>query len=144
MARTVLLAGMVVWLVAGMVGLGVGLMGTASLQRLLPMLTIDLAALGGAVIAVACGLLAIGVAHGVVVAGLRAALPSARSAALLLSATLSVLLLGLAAASATSAVTVPDRAPSFLAGGAAALVAAAAYALVAGLLVAEVRASRAR
>jgi hypothetical protein len=144
MARTVLLAATIVWLVTGIVGIGIGLLGSSGLQRLLPPLAIDLAALGGAVLAVAVGVLAVGVAHAVVVVGMRAGHAPARSAALLLSATLSALLLALAAASATSAVTVPDRAPSFLAACAAALVGAAAYGLVTVLLVAEVRASRAR
>ena len=142
MARSVLLAGMIVWLIAGMVGLGIGLMGAARLQQLLPELTIDLAALGGAVIALACGLIVVGLLHGLVVAGMRAGLASARSAALLLAATLALGLIALAAASATSAVTVPDRAPSFLAASAAALIAAAAYGLVTALLVGEVRAGR--
>jgi hypothetical protein len=142
MARSVLLAGMIVWLIAGMVGLGIGLMGAARLQQLLPELTIDLAALGGAVIALACGLIVVGLLHGLVVAGMRAGVASARSAALLLASTLALGLIALAAASATSAVTVPDRAPSFLVASAAALVAAAAYALVTALLVAEVRAGR--
>lgn len=143
MARTLLLAGTVVWLIAGAVGIGIGLLGSASLQRLLPTLSIDLAALGGAVVAVGFGVLAVGVAHAVVLVGMRAGSESARSAALLLAATLSALLLALAAASATSAVTVPDRAPSFLAACAAALVGMAAYGLVTALLVAEVRAGRA-
>jgi hypothetical protein len=50
----------------------------------------------------------------------------------------------LAAASATSAATVPDRAPSFIAACGAALVGVAAYGLVTVQLVAEMRASRAR
>ena len=144
MARTVLLAATIVWLVAGVVGIGIGLLGATGLQRLLPPLAVDLAALGGAVVAVGVGVLAVGVAHALVVLGMRAGHAAARSAALLLSATLSALLLALAASSATSAVTVPDRALSFLAACAAALVGAAAYGLVTVLLVAEVRASRAR
>ena len=142
MARTVLLAGMIVWLVAGMVGIGIGLMGSASLQRLLPDLTIDLPAIGGAVIALAIGLIIVGVVHGIVVLGLRAGVPSARSAALVLTGTLAILLVALAAASATSAVTIPDRAPSFLAACVAGVLAALAYGLATAQLVAEVRADR--
>jgi hypothetical protein len=144
MARSVLLAATIVWVVAGAVGIGIGLLGTTSLQRLLPPLAIDLAALGGAVVAVGFAVLAIGLVHALVLIGLRTRHPAARSAALLLSATLSALLLALAAASATSAVTLPDRAPAFVAAGAAALVGVVAYGLVTALLVAEVRASRAR
>jgi hypothetical protein len=144
MARTVLLAATIVWIVAGVVGIGIGLLGSTGLQRLLPPLSVDLPALGGAVVAVGAGVLAVGVAHAVVIVGMRAGHAAARSAALLLSATMSALLLALAAASATSAVTVPDRAPAFLAACAVVLVGAAAYGLVTVLLVAEVRASRAR
>jgi hypothetical protein len=143
-ARSLLLAATIVWLMAGAAGIGIGLLGTTGLQMLLPPLAIDLAALGGAVVAVAVGVLAVGIAHAAVVVGMRVGRPLARSAALLLAATLSALLLALAAAAATSAATVPDRAPSFLLAGLAALVGAGAYGLVTGLLVAEVRASRAR
>ena len=144
MARTVLLAATIVWLAAGVIGIGIGLLGSTGLQRLLPPLAIDLAALGGAVVAVSLGILAVGVAHAVIVVGLRAGRAAARSAALLLAATLSALLVALAAASATSAMTVPDRAPSLMAACAAALVGVAAYGLVTVQLVAEMRASRAR
>ena len=144
MARSLLLAATMVWLMAGAAGIGIGLLGTTGLQTLLPPLAIDLAALGGAVVAVAVGVLAVGIAHAAVVVGMRAGRSLARSAALLMAATLSALLLALAAAAATSAATVPDRAPSFLLAGLAALVGAGAYGLVTGLLVAEVRASRAR
>ena len=57
---------------------------------------------------------------------------------------MTTLMLALAAAAATSAVTVPDRAPSWLVATAAALGAASAYGFVAALLVLEVRARRAR
>jgi hypothetical protein len=144
MARPVLLAATIVWLAAGALGIGIGLLASTGLQRLLPPLAIDLAALGGAVVAVSVGVLAVGVVHAVIVLGLRAGHAAARSAALLLAATLSALLVALAAASATSAVTVPDRAPSFIAACAAALVGVAAYGLVTVQLVAEMRASRAR
>jgi hypothetical protein len=144
MARTVLLAATIVWLAAGAIGIVIGLLGSTGLQRLLPPLAIDLAALGGAVVAVSVGILAVGVAHVVIVLGLRAGHSAARSAALLLAATLSALLVALAAASATSAVTVSERAPSFIAACAAALVGVAAYGLVIVQLVSEMRASRAR
>ena len=144
MARSVLLAATIVWVVAGAGAIGVGLLGSTSLQRLLPPLAVDLAALGGAVVAVGFAVLAVGLAHSVVLIGLRAGHPAARSAALLLSATLSALLLALAAASATSAVTVPDRAPAFVVACAAALLGVVGYGLVTVLLVAEVRTGRAR
>jgi sulfite exporter TauE/SafE len=81
--------------------------------------------------------------HVAVVVALRAEQSLARSAALLLAITMTTLMLVLAAAAATSAVTVSDRALPFLIATAAALVAASVYGLVAGLLVVEVRTSRA-
>ena len=144
MARTLLLAATIVWLVAGFIGIGIGLTSAAGLQRMLPPLAIDLAALGGAVVAVGFGILVIGLVHGGVVVALRAGYPLAPSAALLLAITMTTLMLALAAAAATSAATVPDRAPSLLVATAAALVAASVYGLVASLLVIEVRARRAR
>jgi hypothetical protein len=143
-ARTLLLAATIVWLVAGIVGIVFGLTSAAGLQRMLPPLVIDLAALGGAVVAVGFGVLAIGLVHAGVVVALRAGLSLARSAALLLAITMTTLMLALAAAAATSAVTVPDRALPWLVATAAALAAASAYGFVAGLLVLEVRARRAR
>src|SRR5918999_1821002 len=133
-----------VWLIAGAVGIGIGLMGAADLQRILPNLAIDLAALGGAVVAVASAVLAMGVLHVAVVVGLRLGSRLARTAALLLAATLFALLVTLAAAAVTTAVTVPGQAPSFLIAGLVALVGAAVYGFVTALLVAEVRTSRAR
>jgi len=143
-ARTLLLAATIVWLVAGVIGIGIGLTSAAGLQRMLPPLAIDLAALGGAVVAVGIGVLAIGIVHAGVVVALRAGSPFAPSAALLLAITMTTLMLVLAAAAATSAVTVPERAPSLLVATAAALAAASAYGLVAGQLGVEVRARRAR
>jgi hypothetical protein len=133
-----------VWLIAGAIGIGIGLTGADDLQRVLPTLTIDLAALSGAVVTVASAVLAVGVLHAAVVVGLRAGSRLARTAAVLLAATLFALLVTLTAAAVTTAVTAPDRAPSFLAAGLVALVGAAIYGFVTALLVAEVRASRAR
>ena len=144
MARALLLGAGIVWLIAGAVGIGIGLMGAADLQRILPNLAIDLAALGGAVVAVGSAILAVGVLHAAVVVGLRVGNRLARTAALLLAATLFALLVTLAAAAVTTAVTVPEQAPSFLVAGLFALVGAAVYGFVTARLVAEVRASRAR
>jgi hypothetical protein len=143
-ARTLLLGATIVWLVAGVIGIGIGLTSAAGLQRLLPPLAIDLAALGGAVVAVGIGVLAIGIVHAGVVVALRAGSPFAPSAALLLAITMTTLMLVLAAAAVTSAVTVPERAPPLLVATAAALAAASAYGLVASQLAIEVRARRAR
>jgi hypothetical protein len=143
-ARALLLGAAIVWLIAGAVGIGIGLLGAAELQRLLPGLAIDLAALGGAVVAVASAILAVGVLHATVVVGLRVGNRLARTVALLLAATLCTLLVTLAAAALTTAVTVPDQAPVFLGAGLAAVVGAGVYGLVTGLLIRDVRASRAR
>jgi hypothetical protein len=143
MARTLLLAAAIVWLAGGAIGIAIGLLGAPGLQRLLPPLVIDVAALGGAVVAVGFGVLAIGIVHAAVVLALRARQSFARSSALLLALTMTTLMLVLAAAAATSAVTVPVRAPTFLIATVAALFAASAYGLVAGLIVVEVRTSRA-
>jgi hypothetical protein len=144
MARALLLAATIVWLVAGAAGIVIGLLGAADIERLLPPVLIDAAAIGGAALAVGVAVLAVGIAHAVVVIALRSGHPFARSAALLLSATMATLLLGLAVASATSAATVPDRAPEFLAAAAGALVGAAGYGFAAASLLAEVRARRPR
>jgi hypothetical protein len=143
-ARALLLAATIVWLVAGVTGIVVGLTSAAGIQRMLPPLVIDVAALGGAVVAVGFGILAVGLVHGGVLVALRAGYPLAPSAALLLSVTMTTLMVALAAAAATSAVRVPDRALAWLVATALALGAASAYGLVAGLLVVEVRARRAR
>jgi hypothetical protein len=144
MARTLLLAATIVWLVAGAAGIVIGLLGATGIQRLLPPVTVDPAAIGGAAVAVAVAVLVVGVAHAAVVVALRAGHPYARSVALLLSVTMATLLLGLAVAAATSAATVPDRASSFLLAAVGALAGAAAYGLAAAHLAAEVRAGRQR
>ncbi len=142
MARTLLLAAAVVWLVAGAAGIVVGLLGATGIQRLLPPVAVDAAAIGGAALAMGAAVLVVGIAHAAVVLALRAGHRSARSLALLLSATMGTLLVGLAVAAATTAATLPDRAPSFLLAGLAALGGAVAYWLAAARLLGEVRAGR--
>ena len=144
MARALLLAATIVWLVAGVTGIVIGLTSASGIARMLPPLVIDVAALGGAVVAVGFGILAVGLVHAGVLVSLRAGHPLAPSAALLLAITMTTLMLALAAAAATSAVRVPDRALAWLVATALALGAASTYGLVAGLLVVEVRARRAR
>jgi hypothetical protein len=142
MARALLLAATIVWLVAGAAGIVIGMVGATGIHRLVPEVTIDSAAIGGAAVAVAVGVLALGVAHGVVLAGLRAGHPFASSAALLLCATMATVLLALAVAAATTSVTAPAQGPSFLLAAVAALAGAVAYGVAAAQLVAEVRARR--
>jgi hypothetical protein len=143
-ARALLLGAAILWLVAGAVGIGIGLLGADDLQRVLPTLAIDLPALGGAVVAVGSAILAIGVVHAILAVGLWAGRELARTAALLLAAALFALLMTFTAAAVTTAVTVPARAPAFLGAGLVGLAGAALYGVVTALLVAEVRARRAR
>jgi hypothetical protein len=141
-ARTLLAAATVVWVAAGVLGIGVGMAAASDLQRILPPLAIDLSALGGAVVAVSAVALSVGIVHAALLVGMRAGHHVARSVAIVVAAALAALLLGLAAAAATSAVTVPDRALALLAAALAAVAGAVAYGAVAALLVAEVRAGR--
>ena len=139
MARTFLAAATVVWLLAGLAGLALGLLGAETLQRLLPPLAIDLPALGGAVVAVSAAIVVVAALHAAVVAGLRSRRRLAWVAGVLLAATLGALLAVLATAAATGAVTVPDRAPVLLAAALAAAAGAAGYGVVTALLVREIR-----
>jgi len=139
MARSLLLVAAAVWIAVGAAGVGVGLVGAATLQRILPPLAIDLDALRGAVTAVSIGVLAIGAAHAAVVAGLRGGGRRALSVALLLSGFLSVLLLALSAAGATTAVAAPASALAFGAAACGALVGSIGYGLIVALLLQEVR-----
>ena len=139
MARTLLLAAATAWIVAGAAGLGVGLVGAATLQRMLPPLAIDLDALRGAVTAVSIGVLVIGLAHAAVLVALRSGGRRAVSAALLLSGFLSALLLALAAASATAAVDTPTNALALGAAALGAVAGAIGYGVIVALLLRQVR-----
>ncbi len=143
MARTLLAAASVAWAVLGLAGLGIGLVGSSTLKGLLPPLAIDAPALGGAVVAVSVGVLAVGALHLALLVGLRAGHRLARTGAILLTATLGSLLAALAAAAATGAATVPERAPALLLAAVAAACGALGYGLVAALLVGEIRSGRA-
>src|SRR5262245_7594140 len=142
MARTLLAAATTVCLIAGAVGIVVGLVGAGGIQRLAPEVTVDSAAIGGAAVAVGVAVIAVGVVHGVVVLALGAGHPVAPSAALLLSLTMATLLLGLAVAAATTAVTAPTGGPSFLLAAVGALAGAVAYGVASAHLIAEVREGR--
>ncbi|MDQ3149510.1 MAG: hypothetical protein M3Q38_06260 [Chloroflexota bacterium] len=106
MARTMLVSGAVAWLLGGIVGLGLAVLGTDWLSSVLPPLAIDIEALGGALTAMALAMVTIGAAHVVVVAGLRRERQGrrwARSAGVLLASVLAAVLFGLAAAAMSSA-----------------------------------------
>lgn len=143
MARAVLLVGAATWMLAAAVASFVAAFGTEALERLLPPLTIDTDALRGAVVAVACGLLAVGLAHVVALIGVRARRRWGSTAAILLAALLAATFVALAATAAASAVATPSLAPMLAAAAVAAGVAAVAYGVAVVVLVAERRAGSA-
>lgn len=141
MARTILLAGAAIWLIAGAVGLGLATLGTQWLLGVLPPLAIEADALARAVGAFSVGLLAVGVAHVAVLSGLRAAARWSYSGAILLAAVLAAGLLSLAVAALTAAVTQPEAAAALIGSGCAAGGGAVAYGLAGARLVGEMRSS---
>jgi hypothetical protein len=138
-ARSVLLAGAVTFAVAGIIALGISVYGVAELSSWLPQLSIDDAALGGAILALGLGFFAVAAVHAAVVLGLRARKRVAWTIGVLLTIGMGATLVTLAAASATSAAAVPDRALAFLGATIGAALAAAAYAVAAIDLVGELR-----
>lgn len=140
MARTLLLATGVAWLVAGVGGLVLAIVGTEALERTLPPLVIDTDALRAAIVSVAVALLVVGAVHLAILVGLRARRRLAWTAGILMAAFLCTTLVALAAASATSAAADPGRVAAYLAAAAGAAVGAAAYGFVTARLVAERRA----
>lgn len=139
MARSLLLALGLAWILAGLAGLALAAFGTERLEAMLPPLAITTDALRGTIVAVACGVLAVGLGHIAILAGLRARHPVAWTVAILAAALMGVTLLALAVTSATTAAVDPDRALAFVAGALALLVGAGAYAIVAARLIGERR-----
>ena len=142
MARAILLAASVAWLAAGIVALGVALLGATGLMNALPPLAIDLDALRGALVAIALAMVGSAALHLAIVAGLARPDPTHRraaTAAMLLGGLLVALFVALAAAAWTSAAARPELLLLLLAAGGVAALAAAAYALVVGRLVADRR-----
>lgn len=142
MARTLLLATGAAWLLAGIGGLVFAAVGTEALQSVLPPLAIDTDALRGAIVAVAVGLVLVGAAHLALLAGLRSGARLASTIGILMTALLCATLLGLAAASATSAIADPSRAVAFVIAALGSAAGAVAYGFVAARLVAERRSGR--
>ena len=143
MARGVLLAGAIAWLLGGIAGLAIAAVGTERLEGVLPPLSIDTDALRGAVTAVGAGLMVVGAAHMVVLIGLGSRKRWGSAAAILLSAALAATFVALGASAATSAVATPEMAPMLLVAAVVAGVAALGYAVVALRLVSERRAGSA-
>lgn len=139
MARTILVMGAALWLIAGAAGLGLAVFGAHWLLGVLPPLAIGADALARAVGAFSFALLVVGVAHVAVLSGLQAQARWGYSAAILLAAVLAAGLLSLAAASLTSAVTRPEAAAALIGSAIAAAVGAAAYGLAGSRLVGEMR-----
>ncbi|MEA2650600.1 MAG: hypothetical protein QOI85_321 [Chloroflexota bacterium] len=137
MARTVLLIGAVVFLLAGAGTFALAAIGVRQLLSLLPPLAIDADAVGGALTALALTLVAAGTAHLFVATGLRDGRRWARSAGALLAGVLAPVFVGLAAAAVSSALRSPGQAPPLLAGAALATFAAIGYTLAAVRLARE-------
>ena len=134
MARTILIAGAVAWLLAGIVGLGLAVIGTEWLRSRLPPLAIDVEALGGALTAMALGLIVLSGAHIAVVVGLRRERHWACSAGVLLASVLAAASFGLAAAAISSAAREAGYALPLIGSAMVATLGTAAYALVAAKL----------
>ena len=137
MARSVLLAGAVTFAVAGVIAIVMSAAAVAQLKSWLPPLSIDDAALGGAILALGIGFLAVAAVHVAVILGLRAGRHVAWVGGVLLTIGMGATLVALAAASATSAAATPDRALAFLGATIGAALAAAAYAVAAIELVGD-------
>jgi hypothetical protein len=142
-ARPLLLATAIAWLLAGIAALLLAAFGMERLEAMLPPLVIDTDALRGAIVAVGVGLVVVAGVHGAVILGLRARSRLAHTVAILMSALLTAMLIGLAAAAAAGAAADPSRATLFLLSGLGAAAGAAAYAVIAAGLVSERRAGSA-
>ena len=139
MVRALLLGGACLWALAALGAATVAAIGVSRLEALLPPLAIDTEALRGAIVAVAVVLGVGAMAHLAIVAGLRARRPRAWSAGILLATLLSVTFLALATAAFTSAIATPASAVPMIAAGAAAILLALVYGLIAARLVGELR-----
>jgi hypothetical protein len=134
-ARAILLVASVVWLVAGIVGVGLAAWGTEAIEASLPPLAIDTEALRGAILAVGVSLIGLAGVHAVVLLGLRARARWALTGGVLLAGLLTMLCLALGAAAITSAVAEPAQAVPLMAAGAAMGLMTGAYgALTVGLI----------
>lgn len=131
------MVGAVVWLLAGIGGMGLAVFGRAWLLSRLPPLAIDADALGGALTAMALVVSAIGVAHLGVLVGLGRGWRWVWSAGALLAAILAAVLLGLAAAAVSSALREATYALPLIGAGSLATLGTLGYVLVAVRLARE-------
>ena len=128
MARVVLAVGAVIWLLAGGGALALGLVGAAWLMAQLPPLAIDVAALGGAVVAIGVALVALAVVHAGIAIGLHTGRHWALAGGVLLCATLSMGFIGLTAAAVTTLMRGSPSPIVLASAGAVAAIGAATYA----------------
>jgi hypothetical protein len=142
-ARPLLVATGVAWLLAGLGALILAALGTERLEAALPPLVIDTDALRGTIVAVGVGLLAVAAVHAVVIVGLRAGSRLAGTAAILMAALMTMLLVALAAAAAAGAAADPSRAGLFLLASLGAAAGAVAYGVITASLVGQRRAGSA-
>ena len=143
MARAPFLVGTAAWLLLGVAGIVVAMVGRDALTRVLPDLAIDADALGGAIAGIAAGAVAIGLAHLAVAVGFRAGRRFAVGVGILLASLLAAGFAALAAAALASAQREAALAPALIAGALAAAVIGLAYGWVAWQLVGERRAGSA-
>lgn len=129
--RTVLVIGATVWLLVGIAGIGLALVGRQWLLSSLPPLAIDADALGGALTAMGLVIVAVGLAHLGVLIGLARGWPWVRSAGALLASVLAAVLLGLVAAAVSSALREVAFALPLVGGAALAATGVLGYAVVA-------------
>lgn len=133
----VFVIGAAAWLLVGTGIMGVAVLGTEWLLARLPPLAIDADALGGALTAMAVGMLALGAAHIVLVIGLARGARWARSAGALVASVLAAVLLGLAAAAVSSSLREAAYALPLIGSALLAAVGMLAYLLVAVRLARE-------
>ena len=122
-------------LVLGAAGVVAGLTLAERIYALLPPVTIDAAAVGGAAVAfgVTAGLL--GIAHGVLALGLRRGLPAATVPSIVLCATMAVATLGWAIAALVSAASGAAPLAAMLAAGIGLGLVAGAYGWAGAILI---------
>ncbi len=149
MARAILLAAAVAWVVLAAAAVILALAGVTWLLERLPPLTIDADAVRGATLTIAAAAGLVAAAHALVLVGLSRARRWGSTLAILLTSLLAVLLFALGVAAVTSVAADPSTAAWLLpsaacAGGAAASYSAALARLVADRRSASVRAGRPR
>ncbi len=136
---TILLIIIILWLVAGLAGIGVALLGVDALLDMLPPLAIDADAVARTLAALAIGAALVGLAHLVVARGLRRDGSWAVSGGILLAAGAAIAFGALAAAAVTSGVAGTLTVIGAVAAACGAMLAAVAYGAAAALLVHRLR-----